>query len=136
MVKLKKIGRLFRIETRFEAWLVIWAIAVGSVERGQHYLAQYPGFGGWLLAAACTGVVFVAGAKLLDSVRPRPAIIAGPYEAQQVRRVAISGNPPKVRRWRSGSASRLSRRTGSRPTTRLGARLAASPEDRTHNPDC
>jgi hypothetical protein len=34
----------------------------------RHYLEMYPGFGGWLLALACTGVVFVAGAKLLDSV--------------------------------------------------------------------
>ena len=52
----QKIGRLFRIETRFEAWAITYAIALGAVERGQHYLAQYPGFAGWLLAAACTGV--------------------------------------------------------------------------------
>ena len=68
MARMSKIGRLFRIETRFEAWLVIYAIALGAVERGQHYMAQYPGASGWILAAACTGVVFVAGAKLLDSV--------------------------------------------------------------------
>jgi len=68
MAMLSKIGRLFVIKTRFEAWLVIYAIAVGSMERGQHYMVQYPGFGGYLLAMACTGVVFVAGAKLLDSV--------------------------------------------------------------------
>ena len=61
---LKKIGRLFTIKTRFEAWLVIYAIALGAVERGQHYLGAYPGLGGWLLAIACTGVVFVAGGKL------------------------------------------------------------------------
>ena len=36
---LRKIGRLFTIKTRFEAWLVIYAIALGAVERGQHYLA-------------------------------------------------------------------------------------------------
>ena len=65
MAMLRKIGRLFTIKTRTEAWLVTYAIAVGAVERGQHYLAQYPGFGGWLLALACTGVVFIAGAKLL-----------------------------------------------------------------------
>ena len=58
---LSKIGRLFVIKTRFEAWLVIYAIALGAVERGQHYLATYPGVGGWLLACACTGVVFIAG---------------------------------------------------------------------------
>ena len=56
MAMLKKLGRLFVIKTRTEAWLVTYAIAVGAVERGQHYLAQYPGFGGWLLAVACTVV--------------------------------------------------------------------------------
>ena len=72
MMKLRKIGRLFVIKTRLEAYLVTYAIAVGSVERGTHYLQQYPGNGGWLLAAACLGVPFIAGAKLLDSVRPAP----------------------------------------------------------------
>lgn len=133
MAKLKKIGRLFTIKTRFEAWLVTYAIAVGSIERGQHYMVQYPGFGGWLLAAACTGVVFVAGAKLLDSVKPRPAIVAGPYPARN--RGAITGNRPTARRLRSGSGSRLSLRRGSLPTTGPLGRPAASPEDRTHSPD-
>jgi hypothetical protein len=67
---LRKIARLFVIRTRWEAYLVIYAIAVGSISRGIHYLEQYPGAGGWLLFAACTGVVFVAGAKLLDATRP------------------------------------------------------------------
>ena len=131
MAMLKKIGRLFRIETRFEAWVVTYAIALGSVERGQHYLQQYPGFGGWLLAAACTGVVFVAGAKLLDSVKPKPAVAAAPYPAEQ-----ISRNRPTARHSRSGSASRLSYRTGSHPTTRPAVRPAALPQDQTHSPDC
>ncbi|MFL6752358.1 MAG: hypothetical protein ACJ8FL_03920 [Sphingomicrobium sp.] len=80
---MKRLGRLFTIKTRFEAWLVIYAIAVGSIERGQHYIHAYPGAGGWLLAAACTGVVFLAGAKLLDSVRPpvAAAASAGPGAA-------------------------------------------------------
>jgi len=73
MSKLKRLARLFVIKTRTEAYLVTYAIAIGAVERGQHYMAQYPGYGGWLLAAACTGVPFIAGAKLLDSVRPAPA---------------------------------------------------------------
>ena len=38
MAMLKKIGRLFQIKTRTEAWLVTYAIAVGAVERGHHYL--------------------------------------------------------------------------------------------------
>jgi len=120
---LKKIGRLFIIKTRFEAWMVTYAIAVGSVERGQHYLVQYPGFGGYLLALACTGVVFVAGPKLLDSVKPKPQL-------------ALSGNRPTGLRARSGSESRPWHRTGSRPATPPRGHRAESPRDRTHNPDC
>ena len=90
MAMLQKIGRLFTIKTRFEAWLVIYAIALGAVERGQHYLASYPGFGGWLLAAACTGVVFIAGAKIFDSVRPaEKALLKASYRVP-VRRRALS----------------------------------------------
>ena len=125
MAMLSKIARLFVIKTRFVARLVIYAISVGSVERGQHYMVQYPGFGGWLLAAACTGVVFVAGAKLLDSVKP---------EAEPA--LAVSGNRPTGLRSRSGSGLRPWHRTGSRPTTPPTVRQAASPQDRTRNPDC
>ena len=71
MINLKKVARLTRIETRFEAWLVIYAIALGAIERGRGYIGTYPGSGGWLLALACTAVVFIAGGKLLDSVNPR-----------------------------------------------------------------
>ena len=72
MDMLRKIGRLFVIKTRWEAWMVIYAIALGAVERGRLYLEIYPGYGGWMLALACTGVVFLAGARLLDSVKPAP----------------------------------------------------------------
>jgi hypothetical protein len=107
MAMLKKIGRLFTIKTRTEAWLVTYAIAVGAVERGQHYLAQYPGFGGWLLALACTGVVFIAGAKLLDSVKPAPAVVTvGPYAAASRRH--LTRNRPRPLLTRSGSESPLS----------------------------
>lgn len=111
MASLKKLGRLFTIKTRFEAWLVIYAIALGAVERGQHYLATYPGWGGWLLAVACTGVVFIAGAKLLDSVKPaQPAIVAGPYRTA-VRRRAITGRSrPRDLPIHPASSSRISRR--------------------------
>ena len=67
---LKRIGRLFVIKTRLEACFVIYALALGAIERGLHYLDVYPGFGGWLLFAACTGAVFMAGAKLLEITRP------------------------------------------------------------------
>jgi hypothetical protein len=111
MAMLKKIGRLFRIQTRLEAWLVIYAIALGAVERGRHYLETYPGWGGFLLAAACTGVVFIAGAKLLDSVRPaQPALVAGPYPAVVKRRLAIGRNRPRRQPLRRAAATRISRR--------------------------
>jgi len=111
MAMLKKIGRLFTIKTRLEAWLVIYAIALGAVERGRHYLDMYPGFGGWMLAAACTGVVFVAGGKLLDSVRPAAPALAGVANAALLRRRASSGRSrPRGLQTRRGSESRISRR--------------------------
>ena len=67
---LRKLARLFVIKTRWEAYAVIYAIAVAATQRGFHYIELYPGVGGWLLFGACTGVVFVAGAKLLDATRP------------------------------------------------------------------
>lgn len=66
---MKRLGRLFVIKTRWEALAVIYAIALGAVERGVHYVQQFPGFGGWLLFAACTGVVFMVGGKLMDLTR-------------------------------------------------------------------
>jgi hypothetical protein len=112
MAMLKKIGRLFLIKTRTEAWLVTYAIAVGAVERGHHYLQTYPGWGGWLLAVACTGVVFLAGARLLDSVKPAaPAIAAGPYAPRPRRAIALSRSRPRLRPSRRVSESRFSRRT-------------------------
>ncbi len=65
-----KLTRLFTIKTRFEACAIIYALAVGAVSRGYVYLDQYPGTFGWLLFAACTGTVFMAGAKIFDAVRP------------------------------------------------------------------
>lgn len=66
----KKLARPFLIKTRFEAFAVIYALAVGAVGRGIHYLQVYPGAGGYLLFGACTGAVFMAGAKILDATRP------------------------------------------------------------------
>lgn len=64
----KKIRRLFIIKTKFEVYLITYALALGAVERGSEYLAEYPGTGGWLLFLACTGAVFMAGAKMLDAI--------------------------------------------------------------------
>ena len=66
---LPKIGRLFVIKNRWEAYLIIYALALGAVQRGEVYLQQYPGWGGKLLFLACTGAVFLAGAKMLDCIR-------------------------------------------------------------------
>jgi len=65
----RKIGRLFTIKTRFEACLIIYALGLGAVERGSAYLTQFPGFGGKLLFLACTGAVFLAGAKMFDCLK-------------------------------------------------------------------
>ena len=65
----KRFGKLFVIKTRFEALAVIYALALGAIERGLHYLDRFPGAGGWLLFAACTGAVFMAGAKILEVTR-------------------------------------------------------------------
>jgi hypothetical protein len=66
---LTKIKRLFIIKSPIEAYLIIYALALGSAERGRIYLVQYPGFGGKLLFLACTGAVFMAGAKILDCLK-------------------------------------------------------------------
>lgn len=66
---LKKVSRLFVIKTRWEAFLIIYALALGATERGTHYLQQFPGYGGYLLFFACTGSVFLAGAKILDCLK-------------------------------------------------------------------
>src|SRR5436190_24336339 len=103
---LKKIGRLFIIKTRLEAFLITYAIALGAIERGVHYMQNYPGNGGVLLAVACLGVPFIAGAKLIDSVRPA---VAGPMiqrnpPARPARRHRLSRNRPRAGRSGFGSA--------------------------------
>src|SRR5512139_3623959 len=112
MTRLRKFGRLFVIKTRLEAFLVTYAIAVGSVERGVHYMQNYPGNGGVILAIACLGLPFIAGAKLLDSVKPAEAV-AAPAVAPARRRDArrISRNRPRVGRSVRGSASPRSHHT-------------------------
>lgn len=60
--------RLFVIKTKFEAFLVIYGLGTGAVERGLHYMEQYPGTQGVVLALACTGAVFMAGGRILDAI--------------------------------------------------------------------
>lgn len=64
-----RIKRLFTIKTKFEAFLIIYALALGAMERGTAYLTQFPGTPGKLLFWACSGAVFLAGAKILDALR-------------------------------------------------------------------
>lgn len=64
-----KISRLFVIKTRLEAFLIIYALALGATERGSAYLTQFPGWGGKLLFLACTVAVFMAGGKILDCLK-------------------------------------------------------------------
>ncbi len=66
-----RIKRLFTIKTKFEAFLVIYALATGAVARGVHSLDLYPGFGGWLLFAVCPLSVFMVGGILIDTVERR-----------------------------------------------------------------
>lgn len=73
---LRKIGRLFVIKNRFEAFVIIYALALGATARGSAYLTEYPGFGGKLLFLATTGAVFLAGAKILDAIRLEKEIAA------------------------------------------------------------
>ncbi|MEM7702259.1 MAG: hypothetical protein AAF251_10020 [Pseudomonadota bacterium] len=68
---LKKIGRLFVIKTRFEAFVIIYALALGATSRGSAYLEQLPGWPGQLLFAAATGAVFLGGAAILDGLKAK-----------------------------------------------------------------
>ena len=132
---MSKIARLFTIRTRTEVWFVIYAIALGAIERAQHYLHAYAGINGWILALACTAVVFLAGAKLLDSVKPQPAkAIVGRYRAGALRRYALTRNRPTKRRRLSGSGSPPLPGTGLPRATPRFDRRVASPGDRRRNP--
>lgn len=64
-----KVKRLFVIKTRFEAYLIIYALALGAMTRGAQYTVEYPGVGGYILMAATAGAVFLGGAKILDAIR-------------------------------------------------------------------
>ena len=111
MTMRRKIARLFTIKTRTEALFLTYAIAVGAIERGFHYIEQYQGYAGYVLAAACLGVPFVAGAKLIDSVKPAPApAVPAPAVSPRRRVMRVSRNRPNGGRMNRGSALRFSRR--------------------------
>ena len=74
---LTRLKNLFTIKSKFEAYLVIYGLGVGAVERGFHYMAQYPGYAGYLLFACCPVAVFMAGARILDSLERERADFHG-----------------------------------------------------------
>jgi hypothetical protein len=63
-----RIKRLFTIKTKFEAFLAIYAVALGATARGVHYLDDYPGVGGELLFLCCCAAVMVVGGLMIDGV--------------------------------------------------------------------
>ncbi len=85
---LGKIGRLFIIKTRWEAFLIIYALALGAVERGSVYLTRFPGWGGDLLFLACAGAVFMAGGKILDCLKHEQALAAA--------KASVDGDASKI----------------------------------------
>ncbi len=105
---LRSVGRLFTVKTRWEAWAVTWAIALGAAERGKHYLALYPGTLGWIFFAICCAVVFLAGGKLLDATRTQAPALPAPAPARMpLRRLRpLSRNRPRGFRRIVGSGSR------------------------------
>ena len=106
-----RLARLFTIKTRTEALFLTYAIAVGAIERGLHYIDQYAGYAGYVLAAACLGVPFVAGAKLIDSVKKPPVPVPAPAIIARRRGTPrLSRNRPNGGRIDRGSALRASRR--------------------------
>lgn len=113
MTMRQRFARLFTIKTRTEALLVTYAIAVGAIERGLHYMDQYPGYSGFVLALACLGVPFVAGAKLIDSVKAQPSAVPAPVRVMAGRR----RDDRKFGRRRVGQSAR---RPISRPERRRG----------------
>jgi hypothetical protein len=63
-----RIKRLFTIKTKFEAFLAIYAVALGATARGVLYLDDYPGVGGELLFLCCCAAVMVVGGLMIDGV--------------------------------------------------------------------
>ena len=86
----KKVKRLFVIKTRFEAFLIIYALALGAMTRGANYTVEYPGVGGYLLMAATAGAVFLGGAKILDCLKLEKEVAALRQEAD----VKVLQDPP------------------------------------------
>jgi hypothetical protein len=68
---LRKLARLFVIKNRFEAFVIIYALALGATTRGAAYLEQYPSYWGEALFLAACVAVFLAGAAILDGLKAK-----------------------------------------------------------------
>lgn len=65
---MKKITRLFTIKTKFEVFLITYALGLGAAERGKDYMLQYPGNIGKMFFVLCTVAVFIAASKMLEAI--------------------------------------------------------------------
>ena len=68
---LRKIGRLFVIKNRFEAFAIIYALALGATNRGLVYLDTFPPYWGEALFLAACCAVLMGGAAILDSLKTK-----------------------------------------------------------------
>ncbi len=66
---LRKIGRLFIIKNRFEAFAIIYALALGATNRGIVYLETFPPYWGEALFLAACCAVLMGGAAILDGLK-------------------------------------------------------------------
>ena len=68
---LSKIVRLFVIKNRFEAFAIIYALALGATNRGLVYLETMPPYWGEALFLAACLAVLMGGAAILDSLKTK-----------------------------------------------------------------
>lgn len=71
---LRRIARLFVIKNRLEAFVIIYALALGAATRGLHYLDRFPPYWGEALFLAALAAVMLAGASILDSLKAKKEI--------------------------------------------------------------
>ena len=117
MTMLKRLGRLFVIKSRTEAWLVTYAIAVGAIERGQHYMHQYPGFrraGSWRFAhRRCLYRRSPAARQRQDAGAADTRVLFAAHSAGDDAPRARSGRA--TRRWTAARRRRTGRSDGLNP---------------------
>lgn len=73
---MKKLARLFQIKTKFEVFLITYALGLGAAERGKDYMLQYPGDVGKVFFGLCGVAVFIAAAKMLEAVELNQMFVA------------------------------------------------------------